>query len=134
MMRTSSEHAREPDEKISGGRPVAETGIMALCGKGGVGKTSVSAIMVKLLAKKHHAKILAIDADPAVGLATALGVSVMRTVNDIRNDLISNLKNGGKDRETIRNLDYEVFGALKEQDGYALLAIGRPEDEGCFCA
>jgi CO dehydrogenase maturation factor len=112
---------------------VAETGIMALCGKGGVGKTSVSAIMVKLLAKKHHAKILAIDADPAVGLATALGVSVMRTVNDIRNDLISNLKNGGKDRETIRNLDYEVFGALKEQDGYALLAIGRPEDEGCFC-
>jgi len=68
-----------------------------------------------------------------VGLATALGVNVMRTVNDIRNDLISNLKNVEKDRDTIRHLDYEVFGALKEQDGYALLAIGRPEDEGCFC-
>jgi CO dehydrogenase maturation factor len=110
-----------------------DTKTLALCGKGGVGKTSVSALMVKLLAKNHNAKILAIDADPAVGLATALGVNVMRTVNDIRNDLISNLKNVEKDRDTIRHLDYEVFGALKEQDGYALLAIGRPEDEGCFC-
>ncbi len=110
-----------------------ETKTLALCGKGGVGKTSVSALMVKLLAKDHNSKILAIDADPAVGLATALGASVARTVNDIRNDLVSNLKNGGKDRDTLRNLDYEVFGAMKEQDGYALLAIGRPEDEGCFC-
>ena len=112
---------------------MGETRILALCGKGGVGKTSVSALMVKLLAEKHDVKILAIDADPATGLATALGINVDRTVNDIRNDLILNLKNNGKDRETVKHLDYEVFGALKEQDGYALLAIGRPEDEGCFC-
>jgi CO dehydrogenase maturation factor len=110
-----------------------ETRTLALCGKGGVGKTSVSALIVKLLAEKHDSRILAIDADPATGLATALGASVTRTVNDIRNDLVSKLKNGEKDRDTIRHLDYEVFGAMKEQDGYALLAIGRPEDEGCFC-
>ena len=36
-------------------------------------------------------------------------------------------------RETLKLLDYEVFDALEERDGYALLAIGRPEDEGCFC-
>ena len=52
-----------------------ETKIIALTGKGGVGKTSISAALVKLLAETFpEKKILAIDADPAVGLATALGI------------------------------------------------------------
>jgi CO dehydrogenase maturation factor len=111
-----------------------DTKIIALCGKGGVGKTSVSALMVKLLAKRPNAKVLAIDADPAVGLATALGITVKRTVDDIRKGLITGLKDEPqRNADTIRRLDYEIFSALEEQDGYALLAIGRPEDEGCFC-
>ncbi|HPS94753.1 MAG TPA: AAA family ATPase, partial [Deltaproteobacteria bacterium] len=47
---------------------MAETNVLAMCGKGGVGKTSICALMVKLLAKTNGRKILAIDADPAVGL------------------------------------------------------------------
>jgi CO dehydrogenase maturation factor len=114
---------------------MAETKILALCGKGGVGKTSISALMVKLLAKDHSAKILAIDADPAVGLATALGITVKKTVDDIRKDLIARIQKGQPDDklETARRLDYELFEALESGDGYTLLAIGRPEDEGCFC-
>jgi CO dehydrogenase maturation factor len=114
---------------------MAETKILALCGKGGVGKTSISALMVKLLAKGHSAKILAIDADPAVGLATALGITVKKTVDDIRKDLIARIQKGQPEDklETARRLDYELFEALESGDGYALLAIGRPEDEGCFC-
>jgi len=43
--------------------------IIALTGKGGVGKTSISALIVKILTKKFpDKKILTIDADPAVGL------------------------------------------------------------------
>jgi CO dehydrogenase maturation factor len=114
---------------------MTDTKIIALCGKGGVGKTSVAALMVKLLAFRNKGKILAIDADPAVGLATALGITVKKTVDDIRKGLIADIRKGKPQggRETLKLLDYEVFDALHERDGYALLAIGRPEDEGCFC-
>ncbi|MBP6937748.1 MAG: AAA family ATPase [Deltaproteobacteria bacterium] len=114
---------------------VPDTTRIALCGKGGVGKTSVAAIMVKLLSGNGRRKVLAIDADPACGLAVALGVTVLRTVDDIRKDLIDRLRQGMPQAapQTLRQLDYEVFGALHEQDGFAMLAIGRPEDEGCFC-
>ncbi|HOO47780.1 MAG TPA: AAA family ATPase, partial [Deltaproteobacteria bacterium] len=114
---------------------MADTTILAMCGKGGVGKTSVSALMVKLLAQENNKKILAIDADPAVGLATALGVQVKKTVDDIRNDLIEKIKTGQSKgiKDTGRVLDYELLDALEECNGFALLAIGRPEDEGCYC-
>lgn len=108
---------------------------IALCGKGGVGKTSIAAIMVKLLTAGRNRKVLAIDADPAFGLAGALGVTVRKTVDDVRKDLIARIQRGepAVGVQTLKLLDYEVFDALHEQDGFAMLAIGRPEDEGCFC-
>ncbi|MGA2782901.1 MAG: AAA family ATPase [Smithella sp.] len=112
-----------------------KTKTIALCGKGGVGKTSVSALMIKNLAQRKNLKVLAIDADPSVGLCTALGVQIKKTVDDIRNDLINSIKKGeNQDKATTLNmLDYELFDALTEYDNIGLLAIGRPESEGCFC-
>jgi CO dehydrogenase maturation factor len=112
-----------------------KTKTIALCGKGGVGKTSVSALMVKNLAQRKDLKVLAIDADPAVGLCTALGIQIKKTVDDVRNDLIKSIKKGeGQDKAaTLNMLDYELFDALTEFNNVALLAIGRPESEGCFC-
>ena len=112
-----------------------KTKTIALCGKGGVGKTSVSALMVKNLAQRKDIKVLAIDADPAVGLCTALGIQIKKTVDDIRNDLISSIKKGEKTDKaaTLNMLDYELFDALTEFNNVGLLAIGRPESEGCFC-
>lgn len=112
-----------------------KTKTIALCGKGGVGKTSVSSLMVKNLSARKDLKILAIDADPAVGLCTALGIPIKKTVDDIRNDLIHSIKKGeGQNKEaTLNMLDYELFDALTEYDNVALLAIGRPESEGCYC-
>jgi len=113
-----------------------ESKIIAVCGKGGVGKTFLTAAMVKLLADRGDTKILAIDADPSFGLAPALGVKVKKTVNDIRNDLIDTIKKRrgtGDKSELLSKLDYEVFDALEESANLAVLAIGRPEDEGCYC-
>lgn len=108
---------------------------IAMCGKGGVGKTTTAALMVKAMTQRGQKKILAIDADPAVGLSYALGISVVKTVDDIRNDLIRTITHQGiKDKaDTLRMLDYELFDALVQQKNFAMLAIGRPEGEGCYC-
>lgn len=112
-------------------RPV----VIALCGKGGVGKTSLSATIVKLLSANPANRVLAIDADPAVGLATALGVRAGKTVDDIRNDLIRRVASGQTVDKAglIADLDYEMASALAESGNIAFLAIGRPETDGCYC-
>ncbi len=109
--------------------------IFALCGKGGVGKTSLSATIVKLLAAEKNKKVLAIDADPAVGLASAMGMQVHKTIDDIRTTLIQRVKDGeaGDKEATLSLIDYEVFDAMEEKKNIAFLAIGRPETEGCYC-
>jgi CO dehydrogenase maturation factor len=109
--------------------------IIAVCGKGGVGKTSVSALLTKILTEDGNHKVLAIDADPAVGLSLALGISVTKTVDDIRNAIIEKAQKGFQEdrREMIAKIDYELFDALEERKNLAFLAIGRPEKDGCFC-
>ncbi len=109
--------------------------VIALCGKGGVGKTSLSAGIVKILSSDPKNKVLAIDADPAVGLSMALGITVHKTVDDVRNDLIKRVKSGlESDKEQmIALLEYEMFSALEEHRNVAFIAIGRPEADGCYC-
>ena len=72
-----------------------KTRILTVAGKGGVGKTSICASIVRLLVEKYpDRKILAIDADPAVGLSTALGVDVKLTLDDIRMSIVDSVENG----------------------------------------
>lgn len=110
--------------------------IIAVAGKGGVGKTSISATIVKLLVQKYPDKrILAIDADPAVGLSTALDIDVKLTVDDIRKEIVSTVELG-KTKTAIEMLGdarFKIFDALVEKDGFAFIAVGRPESAGCYC-
>lgn len=113
-----------------------DTKIIALTGKGGVGKTSISAVLIKLLVQKFpDKKILAIDADPAVGLATALGLKPELTLDDIRCEIISHVEDGKKEEamELLSESRYKIAEAVVEADGFAFLAIGRPESAGCYC-
>ena len=121
--------------------------ILAVAGKGGVGKTSLAAVMVKLLVAAYPDKrILAIDADPAVGLSTALddirkevdtalGVDVKLTVDDIRKEVVANAEDGNAKAaiELLGEARYRIFDALVEMDGFSFIAIGRPEAAGCYC-
>ncbi len=110
--------------------------IIAVAGKGGVGKTSVSATIVKLLVEKYpDKKILAIDADPAVGLSTALGIDVKMTIDDIRKEIASTDEDGQTKAaiELLGDARYKIFDALVETDGFAFIAVGRPESAGCYC-
>jgi len=110
--------------------------IIAVAGKGGVGKTSVSANIVRCLVEAHpDKKILAVDADPAVGLSTALGIEPQMTIDDIRKNIVKNVE-GGNTKEAVELLAevrYRIYDALIEKDGFSFIAIGRPEAQGCYC-
>lgn len=113
-----------------------QTKILAVAGKGGVGKTSISAAFVRLLCEAYPGKrILAIDADPAVGLSTALGIEVRETLDDIRKTIVYSVESGAP-REAIELLSearYRIFDTMVEEGGFSFLAIGRPEAAGCYC-
>ncbi|MCR5671261.1 MAG: AAA family ATPase [Butyrivibrio sp.] len=112
------------------------TKVIALAGKGGVGKTSLSAAIVRLLTENRpDAKILAIDADPAVGLSVALGVDPGETLDQIRKRVAEDVTGKLKDTQDIlAEAKFRLYEAMEEQSGFAFLAIGRPEAAGCYCA
>lgn len=113
-----------------------DTKIIAVAGKGGVGKTSLAGTFVKLLAEAYPDKrILAMDADPAVGLSTVLGIEAEITIDDIRKHVIQTVEDGDTKTalELLGEAKYELLDAVSEQDGYSFIAIGRPESAGCYC-
>jgi CO dehydrogenase maturation factor len=121
------------------------TTTIALAGKGGTGKTTVSAMIVKYLIQKGKTPILAIDADPSANLNMVLGVDLDVTVGGIREDMLKQVKSaqnvGGAARGSIGGgmskhdyLDYEIHSSLIESDHFDLIAMGRSEGPGCYCA
>lgn len=115
---------------------MGKTNIIAVSGKGGVGKTSISAAFVRLLIAAHpEARILAIDADPAIGLSTALGVEVKETLDDIRKTIVTRVENGEPKAaiEMLNEARFRIFDTMVENRAFSFLAIGRPEAAGCYC-
>ena len=111
--------------------------VIAVCGKGGVGKTAFSAMAAHALMHREDAgRLLVIDADPAFGLAFALGLPTEPSIATVREALLSAARSGNveDEREMARELDYMVFESLVETDGFAFLAMGRSKDLGCYCA
>lgn len=117
------------------------TTTIALAGKGGTGKTTVAALIIRYLIQMDNGSILAIDADPASNLNIVLGMEVEQTVGDIREDMLDQVQSsgalagampGGMSKQEY--LDYQVQMALVEGQHVDLLAMGRPEGQGCYCA
>ncbi len=116
--------------------PIPAKKAVAVCGKGGTGKTVLTAMMAKALWESgKNLKILLVDADPAMGLPSALGVNVERTIGEIREEVIRTARRANREEtaDIANMLDYMVLNALCEMDRYSLLAMGRTESVGCFC-
>ena len=109
--------------------------IIAVSGKGGTGKTLLSSLLIKALSDKGK-DILAIDADPDSNLPEALGVEVIKTVGDVREELKVDTAEGNIPKEMNKwdILDYKIMEAVVETPKFDLLVMGRPEGSGCYCA
>jgi len=105
----------------------------AVCGKGGVGKTAISALLARVLLEQGVRPLLLVDGDPVGGLVSAVGERAPRTLGQVRAELIA-MARGAEARERIADqLDYLVQEALVEREGYALLAMGHRRERGCYC-
>jgi CO dehydrogenase maturation factor len=118
---------------------------IAVTGKGGVGKTTIAAMVIKYLTKSGRGAVLAIDADPSSNLNMVLGLDLEWTVADIREGMLSKVKaslaaggaamGGLPDGVSKREyLDYEVRSSVSEGIDVDLIAMGRGEGPGCYCA
>ena len=118
---------------------------IALAGKGGVGKTSIAGMIIKYLVQSKNSAVLAIDADPSSNLNMVLGLDLEWTVGEIREDMLAQVKTslaeGGAAMGALPGgitkreyLDYQIRSSLSEGDYFDLIAMGRSEGPGCYCA
>jgi CO dehydrogenase maturation factor len=113
--------------------------MIAICGKGGVGKTTTAALIARLRAEPAAAgedktRTLVIDGDPASGLSLALGITPRTTLDDLRRAIIAELADGVPDGvDLAAEADYRLLDGLEERGPLAFLSVGRPEEAGCYC-
>jgi CO dehydrogenase maturation factor len=107
-----------------------------MAGKGGTGKTTLSAMILKYLRQRGHGAVLAIDADPSSNLNSAMGVELEATVGDVREETAERVGAGALPAGMPKRdyLEYRINEALVEGKGLDLIAMGRPEGPGCYCA
>jgi CO dehydrogenase maturation factor len=117
---------------------------IALAGKGGTGKTTIAAMVIRFLLEENQGAVLAIDADPSSNLNMVLGLELEETVGDIREEMLTDIQTtagagalaGGLSSGMSKTdyFDYHIRMATVEGDGVDLIAMGRPEGQGCYCA
>jgi CO dehydrogenase maturation factor len=104
---------------------------IAVSGKGGTGKTTVSSLLVRSFIDLGEMPVLAVDADPNANFHEALGVSVHETLGSMREEAFTRTIPPGMNRHDY--VRYRFRKALVEAEGFDLVAMGRPEGSGCYC-
>ncbi len=107
--------------------------VIAMAGKGGVGKTTVSALVTRYFAKHENTPLLAIDADPNSNLGETLGLKIDKTVGDIREDFMKDPQGIPSGMDKVNYLEMLMNQVLIEQPAFDLLVMGRQEGQGCYC-
>lgn len=105
---------------------------IAVAGKGGVGKTTFTALLIRELMKQEKGIVLAVDADPNSNLNEALGIDIDDSISNILEEvrLGDDIPTGmGKDSFT----EYRLSQVIKEGKGMDLIQMGLPQQNGCYC-
>lgn len=111
--------------------------VIAVAGKGGVGKTTLCGLLIQYLCDKQKTPVLAVDADANSNLNEVLGVEVDMTLGDVREE-VANAENSTKNPipASMSKADYtEIMfqRCLIEEDDYDMLVMGRTQGKGCYC-
>ncbi len=109
--------------------------VIAVAGKGGVGKTVITALLARTISKNYDYKMLLIDADPThPHLSNMVKLIPKKSLEKIRIDVIvKTLKKEKTAQNLAENIDFEIYNAIAESKEFSLFSIGQPEGPGCFC-
>jgi CO dehydrogenase maturation factor len=105
--------------------------VIAMAGKGGTGKTTIAALLLKYLTEKNLTPVLAVDADSNANLNELLDREVGLTIGQVRKELKGDMP-PSMTRDQF--MEMKVHQALVEATGYDLLVMGQPDGPGCYCA
>ena len=107
---------------------------IAVSGKGGVGKTTLSALIIRRLIARGKGPVLAVDADPNTCLDSNLGVKAEQTIGRVREDARKEAAKGlGAGISKQQMLEMKISESLVEAKDFDLIAMGRSEGPGCYC-
>ncbi len=109
--------------------------VFSVSGNGGVGKTTISALLSRVFTEKTKRSMLLVDADPVMNLPRAMGIDIPASVGDIATQMRKNIDDGTLPASAAKQdiLEGDIFESLVEGDRYDFLAMGRTEGEGCYC-
>jgi len=107
--------------------------VIAVNGKGGTGKTTISALFIDALISQKKGALLAIDADPNSCLADSLGINSPQTIVGICEEVSRNMDKIPSGMTKDRFIEMKVQEALVENRDFDMLVMGRPEGPGCYC-
>lgn len=111
--------------------------VIAVSGKGGVGKTTLCGLLIQYLGDTGKGPVLAVDADANSNLNEVLGVTSEVTLGELREEIE---RAGVDDRYKIPSgmtkqayLEMRLTDAIAEEDKYDLMVMGRTQGQGCYC-
>jgi CO dehydrogenase maturation factor len=107
---------------------------IAVAGKGGTGKTTLSALLIRALCDRGLTPLLAVDADPNANLGELLGIDAERSIGELQAETLRQIHSLPGGVPLSRHLEYELHQAIAEGRGVDLLAMGHGEGPGCYCA
>ena len=111
--------------------------VIAVAGKGGVGKTTLCGLLIQYLCEKGKRPVLAVDADANSNLNEVLGVEVEMTLGEVREE-VERSADGAANKipAGMTKADYMemmVNRCLIEDDDFDMLVMGRTQGKGCYC-
>ena len=111
--------------------------VIAVAGKGGVGKTTLCGLLIQYLCESGRGPVLAVDADANSNLNEVLGVGTEVTLGELREELE---RAGVDSRYQIpagitkqAYLEMRLADTITEEDDYDLMVMGRTQGQGCYC-